>query len=186
MLREAAETLLLAAGIFLVVQTTTGRFRIDGESMEPSMHHGQYVLVNKLSYRFHPPQRGEVIVFHFGYTPDPDPVRRLVHTWVGNSERDFIKRVIGLPGDTVEIGGGQVRVNGMALSEPYISAPPDYAGTWTLGPSEYFVLGDNRNASDDSHIWGSLNADAIVGKAWFTYWPPDYWGPVVHADYHLL
>src|SRR5512147_1086730 len=101
--REIIETVLLTALIFLIVNTLTGRFRIEGQSMEPNLHDGEYVLIDKVSYMLHPPERGDVIVF----VPP-------------NNERDYIKRVIGLPGDTVEIRGGRVYVNGIALDEPYL------------------------------------------------------------------
>ena len=103
MLREIVETVLLTAAIFLVVNAATGRFRIEGDSMEPNLHDGEYVLIDKISYVLHPPERGDVVVF----TPP-------------NNERDYIKRVIGLPGDTVEVKSGQVYVNGVVLDEPYL------------------------------------------------------------------
>ena len=103
MLREIVETVLLTAAIFLLVNAATGRFRIEGQSMEPNLHDGEYVLIDKISYLLHAPERGDVVVF----VPP-------------NNERDYIKRVIGLPGDTVEIRGGQVYVNGVALDEPYL------------------------------------------------------------------
>lgn len=167
LLREILETLLLTAAIYLLVNFTVGRFRIDGDSMEPSMHNGQYVLVSKLSYRFGEPRRGDVIVFRFPNNPD----------------RDFIKRIIGLPGDRVEIVDGTVRVNGVEIAEPYISAAPTYEGDWVVEASKFFVLGDNRNYSSDSHAWGLLDRSAIIGKAWFVYWPPKSWGPVPHYVY---
>lgn len=169
LVREIFETLLLTAAIYLLVNFVTGRFRIDGDSMQPSMHNGQYVLISKLSYRLGEPQRGDVIVFRFPNDPD----------------RDFIKRIIGVPGDTVEIANGGVRVNGSLLNEPYISDPPTYSGTWPVGPDQYFVLGDNRNYSSDSHAWGLLSESSIIGKAWFVYWPPQTWGPVPHYTYGI-
>ena len=164
LVREMLETIVLTVVIFLVVNTVTGRFRIEGQSMEPNLHDGQYLVINKLSYKFHPPQRGDVVVFH--YPKDPS--------------RDFIKRVIGLPGERVEIRAGRVFINGRPLYEPYIASPATYSGSWTLGPGEYFVLGDNRRNSSDSHNGWLLPRDQIVGKAWLSYWPPSHWGLVMH------
>jgi len=166
LLREVVETILLTAVIFYAVNFTTGRFRIDGDSMEPTMHDGQYVIISKLSYRLNEPERGDVIVFRFPRSP----------------ERDFIKRIIGLPGDTIEIRDQMVMVNGVPLHEDYISSAPSYENTWQVEPGQYFVLGDNRNNSSDSHTWGLLPAENIIGKAWVTYWPPQDWGLAPHED----
>ncbi len=167
LLREIIETILLTVIIYLSVNFATGRFRIEGSSMEPSLHPNQYVLVDKLSYRIGTPKRGDVVVFNYPLA----------------TERDFIKRVIGLPGETVAIKGGVVTINGEPLQEPYISQPPDYENTWHLGPNEYFVLGDNRNSSLDSHSWGPLDRHYLIGRAVFVYWPPSLWGMVPHYAY---
>jgi signal peptidase I len=167
LLREIIETVLLTVLIYLSVNFATGRFRIEGSSMEPSMHPNQYVLVDKLSYMIGNPKRGDVVVFNYPLA----------------TERDFIKRVIGLPGETVTVQGGVVSIDGKPLDEPYISAPPDYDNTWTLGPNEYFVLGDNRNSSLDSHSWGPLDRHYLIGRAVFVYWPPSLWGLVPHYSY---
>jgi signal peptidase I len=167
LLREIIETVLLTVLIYVAVNFATGRFRIEGSSMEPSMHPNQYVLVDKLSYMLGDPKRGDVIVFNYPQATD----------------RDFIKRVIGLPGETVAVRGGVVYVNDVPLDEPYISAPPTYESTWTLGPNEYFVLGDNRNSSSDSHAWGPLARHYFIGRAVLVYWPPDLWGTVPHYTY---
>lgn len=171
LLVEVIETILLTAAIFVAVNYVTGRFRIEGDSMEPTMHEGQYVIISKLAYRFGQPQRGDIIVFI-----SPRDAQR-------GSERDFIKRIVGLPGETVSIADGQVFINDQPLDEPYTAAPPQYAGVWTVGPDQYFVLGDNRNRSSDSHNWGALPAEEILGKAWLIYWPPKYWGAVPHSTY---
>jgi signal peptidase I len=161
--REIVETLLLTAIIFVLVNTITGRFRIDGSSMEPNLHDGEYVIVNRIVYRLHLPERGDIVVFKREGT------------------REFIKRVIGLPGDMVEVRSGHVYVNGVALQEPYIAQPPAYTmEPRKIGPNEYFVLGDNRNNSSDSHNWGTVPLSVIDGKAWITYWPPKNWGIVPH------
>jgi signal peptidase I len=165
--REIIETILLTALIYLGVNLATGRFKVEGSSMEPSFHPEQYVLVDKVSYRLGTPQRGDVVVFQYPQA----------------TERDFIKRIIGLPGETVDIRGGLVYVNGQALAEPYISAPPGYAGTWILDVDQYFVLGDNRNSSSDSHSWGPLEKHYLIGRAVLVYWPPPQWGLVPHYGY---
>jgi signal peptidase I len=167
LLREIIETILLTVIIYVAVNFATGRFRIEGSSMEPSMHPNQYVLVDKLSYMLGDPQRGDVVVFNYPLA----------------TERDFIKRVIGLPGEMVTVEAGVVSINGQPLEEPYISAPPMYSNAWTLGPDEYFVLGDNRNSSSDSHSWGPLHQQYLIGRAIFVYWPPTLWGLVPHYTY---
>ncbi|HXF70448.1 MAG TPA: signal peptidase I [Thermoflexus sp.] len=160
-LRELIETVLIVVVAMALVNTATARFRIEGSSMEPNLHDGEYVLINKVSYWFSPPRRGDVVVFRFPHDPS----------------RDFIKRIIGLPGETVAIRDGKVFINGRPLEEPYIRGPMVYTyGPVTLGPDEYFVLGDNRNASNDSHNWGTLPRSAIIGKAELIYWPPSRWG----------
>jgi signal peptidase I len=164
--REIVETLLLTVVIFVLVNAITGRFRIDGSSMEPSLHDGEYVIVNRVTYRLQPPQRGDVIVFQ------------------REGSREFIKRVIGLPGDTVAVQGGHVLVNSAPLNEPYIAQPNAYTmEPRKIGPNEYFVLGDNRNNSSDSHNWGTIPLSVIDGRAWVTYWPPKDWGVVPHYSY---
>ena len=163
-LREVLETLLLAGIIFLVLNTTTGRFQVRGSSMEPTLQDGQYMVVSKVVYWIHTPERGDVIVFH----PPNDP------------SEDYIKRIIGLPGEQVRIENGTVLADGVLLEEPYIASPGAYSGAWDLGEGEYFVLGDNRRNSSDSHAWGVFPEENIVGKAWLCYWPPEKWGLVEH------
>jgi signal peptidase I len=153
---QVAETLLIAVVVYFVLEVATGRFRVDGPSMQPNLYTGQYVLADKIAYRLGSPQRGDVVVL----------VPPIAH---GES---FIKRLMGLPGDTITIRGGKVWINGQLATEPYIAAPPDYSGSWTLGPDQYFVLGDNRNDSSDSHVWGSVPRADITGKALVVYWPP--------------
>lgn len=152
--REIIETLLLTLLIFWVVNTMTGRFRIEGQSMEPTLHEGEYVLVNKLAYYLGEPDRGDIIVMHH------------------SAERDFIKRIVGLPGDQVVINENHdVLVNGVKLNEPYLNGPPPSTGSWTVPDDSYFVMGDNRPNSSDSRAWGFLEADQIAGKAAAIYWP---------------
>lgn len=159
---EVFRTVVLAASIFLLVRSVVQNFRVDGLSMEPNFHSGEYILVERFDYLLHPPQRGDVIVFRA--VPAREP------------HRDFIKRVIGLPGDTVAIHDRKVFVNGRALPERYIPDPPRYTfAPVTVPKNDYFVLGDNRNNSYDSSRWSAtpfLARRYIIGKAWVAYWPP--------------
>ncbi len=140
--------------------------------MQPGLHDNEYVLVNKIAYLFHAPERGDVIVFHF-------PL---------DTSKDFIKRVIGLPGDTITVDSTSVRVDGVLLNEPYISERANPQGQrWTVPVNSYFVMGDNRPASDDSRDWGYVPRDDIVGKAVIVYWPLGSWElintyPTVYAQ----
>lgn len=169
--RDSAETIIAAVFIFVALQATTQSREIDGRSMQPTFEHGQRVLVNSFvytrtsvslmgheGYLFHGPQRGDIIIF------DPPT----------DSDQNFVKRVIAVPGDTVDIRNGSVYVNeklsdyvdavtspGNHFNFPVIEVPDD----------EYFVLGDNRGASDDSRSFGYVHSDDIVGRAWFLYWP---------------
>jgi len=145
-LRETLETVLLTAILFLVLNTATGRFQVRGSSMEPTLHDGQYLVISKLTYWIHPPERGDIIVFE----PPNNPTD------------DYIKRVVGLPGEQVEIREGVVWVDGVRLEEPYIANSGFYSGAWSLGEGEYFVLGDNRNNSSDSHNWRILPEKNVV------------------------
>lgn len=165
--REVVETILLTVVIYALVNFATGRFRVEGDSMQPTMHPNEYVLIDKLSYMLGQPQRGDIVVFHYPF----------------GTERDFIKRIIGLPGETVAVAGGRVSVNGQELAEPYIAADPRYTGAWTLGPDEFFVLGDNRNNSSDSHSWGPLKREFLIGRALLVYWPFDALEIVQHYSY---
>jgi signal peptidase I len=169
LIREIIETLLLTVFIFWLVNTATGRFRIEGFSMLPTLQEGEYVIIDKLSYYLNEPERGDIIVLHFP----------------NDRSRDFIKRVIGIPGDQIDISDGVVTINGVPLSEPYINAEPSYDGTWQVPEGQYFVLGDNRNNSSDSHNWSFLPRDDIVGKAWLIYWGPENWGLVPHYDHQV-
>lgn len=167
--REIVETVVLALLIFLLIRVVIQNFRIEGYSMEPNLHQGQYLIVNKAVYRWlHEPRRGDIVVFEYPRAPD----------------RDFIKRVIGLPGETVEVRDGSVYIDGVLLDEPYLSEPtPGNVAPRTMGPGEYFVLGDNRDNSSDSRSWGPLPRKNIIGKAWLSYWPPQMWGPIPNPNY---
>jgi signal peptidase I len=169
-LRETLETLLLAAVLFLIINTLTARIRVDGSSMVPSLVHNNYVLVNRLAYRFGDIERGDVVVFKFPR----------------NQEEDYIKRVIGLPGETIEIANGRVYIDGQPLEEPYIQAPmlQDYPPV-TVPQGMVYVMGDNRNDSSDSRRWGALAEDEIIGKAIFVYWPFSDFGVVKHYNFSI-
>jgi signal peptidase I len=159
--RELLETAILTIVIFLVVRVALQNFRVQGSSMEPNLHSGEYILVNKVDYLLHPPQRGDIIVFKA--VP------------AGESDKDFIKRVIGLPGDTVAVRNDRVFINHHLLVEPYRHNPENYSfGPATVPRHDYFVLGDNRSNSYDSSKWATpwLAQKYIVGKAWIAYWPP--------------
>ncbi len=161
-LLDIVETLILSVVLFAAINAVSARIRVDGASMEPTLQSGEFVIVNKLAYVLGEPKIGDVIVFHFPRDPD----------------QEYIKRVIGLPGDRISIKGGKVYVNGQLLVEHYIAAPPAYEATWDVPVDSLFVLGDNRNNSSDSHNWGPVPLDYVVGKAIFVYWPPTAWGVV--------
>ena len=159
--REIVETIALTLIIFLVIRLAIQSYRVDGVSMQPGLQSDEYVVVNKIAYLFHAPERGDVIVFHF-------PL---------DTSKDFIKRVIGLPGDSISVTSSTVTVDSVVLKEPYISQPanPNPAHPWVVPPNEYFVMGDNRPASDDSRDWGFVPRDYVVGKAVMVYWPFNEW-----------
>ena len=157
---DIVETLILSVVLFAVINAVSARIRVDGASMQPTLETGEFVIVNKLAYMLGKVQIGDVIVFHFPRDP----------------EQEYIKRVIGLPGDKVTVQDGIVSVNGQPLGEDYIASPPAYESTWEVPPDSLFVLGDNRNNSSDSHNWGPVPLDYVVGKAVFVYWPPTRWG----------
>lgn len=159
MIREVLITVVLAAVIYLGVQAIIQQRVVEQTSMLPTLTEGQRIFINKLSKT---PDRGDIIVFDDPDNPGGTPL---------------IKRVIGLPGETISIHDGLVYVNGNALTEPYIAQSPAYSVTDTLVPAEeYFVLGDNRNHSRDSHYGWTVPQDDIIGKAWLTIWPLDELG----------
>lgn len=154
---ELLQTILMAVILYFLIDTVVGRVRVENISMQPTLHEGQFILVNKLAYRIGDFNRGDVVVFHYPRNP----------------QEDYIKRIIGLPGDQVSIQDGQVFVNGQKLEEPYIASPPQYNNTWNVPEGQLFVLGDNRNQSSDSHSWGFVPTDYVVGRALVVYWPLD-------------
>jgi signal peptidase I len=165
-LLDILETVILAVVLYFGINAISARVRVDGLSMNPTLQHGEYVLVSRLSYKTGVPERGDIIVFSF-------PM---------DQKQDLIKRVIGLPGETIEIRSGEVLVNGAKLDEPYIAQSPVYNGTWTVGEGQLFVLGDNRNDSKDSHQWGLLPIENVIGKALLIYWPPPEWKLINHTQ----
>jgi signal peptidase I len=154
-LLETLQTIILAVVLYFLIDTVIARVRVENFSMLPTLQPGQFILVNKFAYRFGESKRGDIIVFH--YPQDP--------------REDYIKRVIGLPGDIIKVENGKVFVNGHSIEELYIANPPTYSGEWDVPEGAYFVLGDNRNQSSDSHSWGFVPAANIVGKALVIYWP---------------
>ncbi|MHB1480783.1 MAG: signal peptidase I [Bellilinea sp.] len=155
LLSEAVKTLLLALILYFAISAVTDRVRVENISMQPTLYEGELLVVNKLAYRFGEPHRGDIIVFHHNSQPP----------------EDYIKRVIGLPGDTINIQNGQVSINDRVIEEPYISAEAAYQGSWQVPDGMLFVLGDNRNRSSDSHVWGFVPQQEVVGRAVLIYWP---------------
>jgi len=163
-LRELVESVLPALVIVLVINVFLAQAtRVEGQSMEPNLHDNQRLIIEKVTYRFNRPERGDIVVLR--------PPQQ--------SSEPLIKRVIGLPGETLEIHNGQVYIDGEALEEPYLNQP-----TWgTVGPvlvpeEHVFVMGDNRRASNDSRAFGVVAFDDIIGRAWVRYWPPAEIGTV--------
>lgn len=171
LLRETAETVVLAVIIFMLIRVGIQNYRIEGSSMSPNFHHGEYLLVNKLAYRLGEYHRGDVIVFQ--YPNDPS--------------KDYIKRVIGLPGDTVEIRDRVLYINGSSVDEPYDIMPMSSipSGPTLVEPGTLYVMGDNRPASSDTRDWGLLDQDLVIGKAWLAIYPFQIFGLVQHPDLQL-
>jgi signal peptidase I len=163
-LRMWARDLLLAVGFAVVIIVFLYQpVKVEGTSMAPLISDQERIFINKLVYRFEPISRGDVVVFWYP----------------SDRTKSFIKRVVGLPGETVEIRQGRVYVNGKALEEPYIL--PAYLDSGNFSPfavpaHEYFVMGDHRDSSNDSRMFGPVPAEYIYGKAVFAYWPMDHFG----------
>lgn len=175
---EVVETLVLTLIIFLVIQTFVAQpYRVEQQSMEHTLEPDQYVLVDKLSPRWDDYSRGDIVVF------DPPP------GWVLDSPpTPFIKRVIGLPGDVVEVKDGGVYVNGTRLDEPYVydgqpTVASDETARWVVPAGELFVMGDHRAASEDSRVFGPISRDRVIGRAWLRYWPIDTLGVLSTPTY---
>lgn len=161
---DVIESVVVALSVFVVIYLFLVQpHQVKGASMDPTFHDGEYILTDKISYRFNQPQRGDVIVFKAPRNPD----------------FDYIKRIIGLPGDTISIVDGLVYVNNQKIDEKYIDSetiilPGQFIKEGqqiTLGGNEYFVLGDNRSHSSDSRQWGTVPRKDIIGKVFFRYWP---------------
>jgi len=161
LIRNSIISIIAILVVFLGLHATIQSSIVLGESMEPNFEDGQRLIVNKIIYKFDDISRGDVVILR------PPP----------HMDVEYIKRVIGLPGETVEIKNGFVYINGEPLSEPYIEDPPTYIMKEIEIPEDYyFVLGDNRNASNDSHYWGPLPRRNIIGQVWLSIWPPTDWG----------
>lgn len=164
--RELIRLVIIAGVIYMGLRLSIQTVVIEsGSSMEPNLHVGEYLIISKMVYFFRSPQRGDVVVAYppFGVA--------------------WIKRVIAVPEDIVEIKDGALYLNGQRTEEPYIKEPIRYTfSTLKIPPGYYFVLGDNRNPSVDSHLAGPLPRTSIIGKAWFIYWPPRLWGGVPHYN----
>lgn len=169
-LRESVETILPAIVIAILINLLLAQpTRVHGLSMEPSLHTDQRLVVEKVSYRLHGPRRGDIVVFKIP----------------NQSDELLIKRVVGLPGETVEIHDGSVYIDGVLLNEPYLDQ--ETRGRFepiTVPPLHVFVLGDNRNFSNDSRAFGAVPIKDILGRAWLSYWPLSDVG-ILDLDYTL-
>jgi signal peptidase I len=175
---ELLQTFALMVALFIGIRGLVQNFRVEGPSMQPTLTSGQYLWVNKAAYFeldghfvLGGPQRGDIAVLR-----------------PANEDVDLIKRVIGLPGDRVLIHNGDVFINDQALDEPYIHFSAGYSypidgKPLVVPPAQYFVLGDNRANSRDSHLGWFVPAENLVGRAWLTYWPPASWGLMPSVAY---
>ncbi|MBN1660397.1 MAG: signal peptidase I [Anaerolineae bacterium] len=165
LVREILETVLPALLIALLINVFVGQAtRVEGQSMEPSLHSDQRLVVEKVSYRFHGPQRFDVVVLRLP----------------GQGDELLIKRVIGLPGETVEFRDGSVYINASRLDEPFLEdhTRPGRQLQTVIPPLHVYVMGDNRDHSNDSRSFGPVPIENIVGRAWVSYWPPESVGVV--------
>ncbi|PSB11892.1 signal peptidase I [Pleurocapsa sp. CCALA 161] len=170
--KENSLTVVVALALALIIRLFIAEPRyIPSESMFPTLATGDRLVVEKVGYKFHPPNKGDIIVFQ------PPEMLRMI----GNFEKSqaFIKRVIAKSGDKVAVKDGIVYVNEQPLVEDYIAAPPEYELIPVTVPErQLFVMGDNRNNSNDSHIWGFLPTENVIGHAVFRFWPLDRIGTV--------
>jgi signal peptidase I len=177
--RENIQILVMALALALLIRTFVAEPRyIPSDSMLPTLQVGDRLVVEKISYHLRPPAAGEIVVFY-----PPQQLQKYLQ-FQGLTQKQalrqvFIKRIIGEAGQTVGVKNGQVCLNGEPQQEDYIAEPPDY--DWGPAPvpeNQFFVMGDNRNNSNDSHIWGFLGKERIIGRAAFRFWPPNRIGPV--------
>ena len=154
-LLETLQTIVLALILYFLIDTFIARVRVENISMEPTLHQGEFLLVDRVIFRFDDLDTGDIVVFHFP----------------GDPREDYIKRVIGTPGDHVKASQGAVSVNDVMLDEPYLLSDTAYEGEWIVPENSYFVLGDNRNQSSDSHSWGYVPEKNLIGRAFVIYWP---------------
>ncbi len=171
--KEMLQTMLMMLAIYTLLNLATPLRQVEGNSMEPNFHDGQRLFINRVVYMIGKPQRGDVVV-----------IRNPKHA----DGEDLIKRIVGLPGEAIEIIEGKVFINDKPLDEPYIEALLKRPGakTWTLGPDEYFVLGDNRNNSNDSYDFGPIKRETIVGRAWISYWPLRWLRMIPQPNYDIM
>ncbi len=168
--REVAEVVVLAVILYFGISFVIQAVHVEGLSMFATLNDNDYLIANKIDYRIHNPQRGDIIILR-------PPT---------NNSQDFIKRIIALPGERLLIRDGIVYINGHKLDEPYLPEAWTIDTNWphngsdgqVMGPNEYFVMGDNRNRSQDSRIFGPITRDRIDGKAWFRIWPLDHFGNI--------
>ncbi|GAB4526379.1 MAG: signal peptidase I [Anaerolineae bacterium] len=168
LLREIISTIAFVIAAFTLLQLALPRSVVHGRSMDPTLGEGQRLIISRLNYLFGEPQRGDIVVFN---SPEP----------LNEGEPPLIKRLIGKPGDVVEIRDRLVYVNGEVLNEPYINEPCQSKcadNRWELGPEEYFMMGDNRNHSNDSRAFGVVPRENIIGEALFRFWPLDSIGSI--------
>lgn len=172
-IQEVVGTLLFVVAVFTLLQLAMPRSIVHGSSMEPTFIEGQYLIISRVNYLLGDPQRGDIAVFN---SPNADP-----------DDPSLIKRIIGLPGETVEIRDTLIYINGDLLSEPYLLEPCTDRRcrdrTWELGPEEYFLMGDNRNVSNDSRSFNAVSHDRIIGQVILRYWPLDQLGTVGSHNY---
>jgi signal peptidase I len=169
LIRDILVPLLIAVAIYCGFQAVLEQYTVHQTSMMPNIVDGQRIFINKLAYIWEKPDRGDIVVFPPPGAPDSTPL---------------IKRVIGLPGETVKINSGAVYIDSVVLEEPYVNEAPGYEMAEKKIPEgQYFVLGDNRNHSRDSHLGWTVSLDSIVGRALFSVWPPGEWGMAPNYAY---
>lgn len=159
-IKELIGTVVFLVAVFTLLQLALPRSEVHGKSMEPTFVEGQRLIISRVNYMVGEPQRGDILVFNSPQSDSDDP--------------SLIKRVVGLPGELVEIRDQEVYINGERLDEPYIKEPCTRQcrdRQWQLENDEYFVMGDNRNVSNDSRAFGPIKHSAIIGEALFRYWP---------------